>query len=151
MNLTAKIVILVLLLLLGAGGIYYYNSHNSVLKQTWKKNKSVLGGVPQSCGKFGDVSSCPKSNQPIMVGENSSIYALHSGSVHDPTITERECSLNPPLLCGGREMEYAFEGGHKGCAPYPAVVGGGHELADAYGIGGQARQMMVKGSSCASC
>jgi hypothetical protein len=134
-----------------AAGYYYLSTHKQNLKSgnskpcQYKKN---INNQSSACGQFGDVSACPKANQPVMVGENSSIYALGSGTVHDPMI-QRECSFNPPILCQGKETEYAFQG--NGSVLTPATLGSGNDLADAYGVGGNARQQMLKGNSCKSC
>lgn len=141
-----KVILAVAIILTILGGVAFTSK-----KQTWKKNQQMMGQGMEgqgACGKFGDVTACAKSSQPVMVGENSAIYALHSGTLHDPNI-KRECSMNPPLLCGGKDMEYSFKG--NGSTLSPALIGTGNELGDVYGAGGNARERLMKGTPCASC
>jgi len=94
-----------------------------------------------ACGEDGDISNCPKYQQPTMVGESRAIYALHNGTLHDPRLNRERFSKYKPNLLSSQpqhEMEHPWEN------IMASVSGPGHELQSAYGY--NMRQALISGS-----
>ena len=95
-----------------------------------------------SCGAGGDVSNCPKYVQPTVVGEDTAIYAIYNGTIHDPRLKSRMCYYNPALLCQGDDAAPKTYGASV------AEAGAGTGLQVAYGY--NMRKALIEGGAPAS-
>lgn len=95
-----------------------------------------------TCGANGNVSNCPKYAHPTIVGEDTAIYAIYNGTIHDPRLKSRMCYYYPPILCHGDDGDPKT---------YPAGVaeaGTGTGLQVAYGY--NMRKSLIEGGAPAT-
>lgn len=92
-----------------------------------------------SCGAGGDVSNCPKYVHPTVVGEDTAVYAIYNGTVHDPRLKSRMCYYNPALLCQGDDAAPKTYGASV------AEAGAGTGLQVAYGY--NMRKALIEGGA----
>jgi hypothetical protein len=140
---SAKSVIVALVAVIALSALAYCLWPGKKLAVAKKPAKACAMKNPgKSCGMFGDVTNCPRVYEPMMLGENNSIYALFRGSVHDPWI-KRECKFNPPLLRGAAENDMEFAFGGRGGGLLPASEGEGNEISTSYGY--DVRKALIEG------
>lgn len=85
---------------IGSGMGMAQNYHGIAKKhQLYGNQLKKYPGSSNVCGAFGDVSNCPKYTQPTLIGEDTAIYAIHNGTIHDPRLKSRMCSYDPELFC----------------------------------------------------